>query len=120
MKSSTVFTRLYSATTAAAISLALGFSTQASAEETQAYVNPAAATTASVSINFAESDLATAEGRAVVEHKIKRAAEKVCGPTSYREAGSLAAASHNRKCVEAAMATAVSQLDSSQVATLSN
>ena len=56
----------------------------------------------------------------MVENKIKRAAEKVCGPTGYREAGSLAAASHNRKCVEAAMATAVSQLDSSQVATLSN
>ncbi len=119
MKTSTVFTRLYGFTAAAAASFALGFATHANAEESRAYVNPAA-TTASVSVDYAVSDLATAEGRARLQARIKRAAEKVCGPTGYREAGGLAIASHNRKCVDAAMATAVNQLDSSQVATLSN
>ena len=37
-----------------------------------------------------------------------------------REAGSLTAASHNRKCVEAALEAAVNQLDSGQVAALLN
>lgn len=120
MKTSTVFTRLYGFTAAAAASFALGFATHANAEESRAYLNPAAATTASVSVDYAESDLATAEGRATLQARIKRAAEQVCGPTGYREAGGLAAASHNRKCVEAAIETAVNQLDSSKVAALSN
>ena len=120
MKTSKVFTRLYGATAAAAVSFAIGFSTNANAGETLAYVTPAAATTTSVSINYAESDLATAEGRAALQARIKRAAEKVCGPTGYREAGSLTAASHNRQCVEAGLEAAVNQLDSGQVAALSN
>lgn len=107
------------AISAAALSLTIGFCAQVGAEEVQDYSIPAATSTQSVSIHYAPADLSTKESRAILQSKIKQAAEQVCGPTGYREAGSLAIASHNRKCVNDALEAAHSQLDESRVAALS-
>jgi UrcA family protein len=116
MKTSTLFGTI----SAFVFSLALGLSSPAGAGEAQAYSIPLATSTESVSISYTNADLHTEEGRAILQSKIKHAAEKVCGPTSFREAGSIANASHNRKCVNDAVTAAASQLDASRVASLSH
>lgn len=105
---------------ATVLSLALGLSAPAGAEEAQAPNTPRSASTESVSISYSNAELGTEEGRSTLQRKIKRAAEQVCGPTSYREAGSLAIASQNRKCVNDAVTAAATQLDASSVASLAH
>lgn len=118
MKTATLFSRMSTAATALAASFAIGLSMQASAEDAPDQANPAAITE-SLRVSYVQADLATAEGRAAVQARIRQAAEQVCGPTGYREAGSPALASHNRQCVAQATAEAMEQLADTQVATLS-
>ncbi|MCB1697410.1 MAG: UrcA family protein [Pseudomonadales bacterium] len=104
---------------AAAISLTFGLSARVGAEEAQDYSIPAATSTQSISIRYIPADLGTEDSRAILQNRIRRAAERVCGPTNYRKAGSLAMASRNRKCVNDALEAAAIQLGESRVAALS-
>lgn len=104
---------------AAAISLTIGLCARVGAEEAQDYSIPAATSTQSISIRYTPADLGTEDSRAILQNRIRRAAERVCGPTNYRKAGSLAMASHNRKCVNDALEAAAIQLGESRVAALS-
>lgn len=107
--------------TATAFSLAVGLSSHASAEQIQEQSFSAKmGETQSISIAYGSGDLATDEGRANLYGKIKRAAKEVCGPTGARDAGSLSLASRNRKCIDAAMDAAASQIETRQLASLVN
>ena len=100
----------------AAISLAVIFSTQASAEHAaKAATLEPAAVVQSISIPYAQAELSTDEGRASLYSKIRRAARSVCGPTGAREAGGLSLMSRNRKCYEEAVSAAVSQVGTGQL-----
>ena len=101
----------------AAMTLTAGLSSQAAAgamDET--FVQGGAVPTKVVT--YDRGELATAQGRARVERRIENAAESVCGPTDFREAGSLTVASKNRSCVDQAVESAMSKVGADQVATI--
>jgi UrcA family protein len=70
-------------------------------------------------ISYADLDLVSTEGKATLEHRISRAAREVCGPSNYREAGSLRRATENKSCYESAVARAMEQVFSPQLAAIS-
>ena len=103
---------------AAALSLAVSFSTVTSAENASAeFVNDAAVKVQSISIHYAGAELTTENGRAKLYSKMRQAARQVCGPTGLRETGSLSIASRNRNCYEDALAASISQVGAGQLAT---
>jgi len=107
--------------TATALSLGVIFASQASAEAIQEQAMPSRAIeTHSISIAYTGSDVATDEGRENLNRKIKRAAQQVCGSTNPRQAGGLKLASRNRQCYESAMKSALSQVNSGQLASLAH
>lgn len=107
--------------TAAALGLTLGLSGHASAEQIQEQAALGnGVQVKSISIPYKSGDLTSDAGRANLYGRIKSAAKEVCGPTGLLEAGGLRIASRNRKCYEAALDEAVSQLESRQVATLAH
>ncbi|HKK22436.1 MAG TPA: UrcA family protein [Pseudohaliea sp.] len=58
-------------------------------------------------ISYADLNLASASGRAILERRIQSAARQVCGDTSYRNAGGLRQATVNRRCFDNAVAEAL-------------
>ena len=69
-------------------------------------------------VSFHRSQLATKEGRAVIERRIERAAESVCGSQDFREVGSLSIVARNRECYDGAVAQAMSQVSAQSVASI--
>ncbi|MFT4862963.1 MAG: UrcA family protein [Pseudohongiellaceae bacterium] len=67
-------------------------------------------TQGAVHITYNASDLASQYGRDRLETLIRRAAEKVCGSSYYRVAGSLSQAAENRKCYDEAVEKALGSL----------
>jgi len=63
-------------------------------------------------ISYNLKEVSTEEGRAELERQIRRAANLVCGPCAVREAGSLAMATANRSCFNAAVASALRTVES--------
>ncbi len=105
--------------TIAAFSIATALALPAAAEEAPEAAIPGAGTgIQTISIQYAPAQLTSDEGRANLYGKIRHAAREVCGPTGLREAGSLAMASRNRQCVKDAMAAAMGQIGSSQLAAI--
>lgn len=105
--------------TIATFSIASSLAVPAAAEDAPEAAIPEAGTgIQSISIQYAPAELSTDRGRAILYGKIKRAAGQVCGPTGPREAGGLAIASRNRQCVKDAMAAAMGQIGSSQLAAI--
>ena len=72
----------------------------------------------SVTVTYSRAELATADGRAYVERRIRKAAEKVCGSRDLRIAGSLYIVARSEACYDDALAKGMSQLHSEQVASL--
>ena len=106
---------------ATAFSLGILLAGQASAEAIQDQtLSTQYLETQSISIPYTAGDLATIEGRADLYREIKRAAKRVCGPTGAREAGGLKLASRNRQCVENTVATAIGQVETGQLASLTH
>ena len=104
---------------AAALVMVVGMANQASAEQAGAMAPPSAGMEIkSLSIPYAAVELGTDDGRADLYGKIRQAARKVCGPTGLRETGSLSISSRNRKCYQDAVAAAVSQVGSDQLAAI--
>ena len=100
---------------AAAFSLVAGFAVNASAAEQldETYIQADPATVQTVRLQYSASELATEEGRIELQHRIARAARKVCGRP---ERGNLHAASQINQCYKDAQQTAMSQIGSDQVA----
>jgi UrcA family protein len=69
-------------------------------------------------VKFARSELATAEGRAVVERRIERAARVVCGSNDHHVVGTLHAVARNEACYERAVNKAMAQLGGDRVAAI--
>lgn len=72
----------------------------------------------SKTVSFSPSELATVEGRAAVEHRVREAAEDVCGPMDYHRAGGLSGVADSKQCYKQAVAAAMSQIDAGQVASI--
>ena len=70
-------------------------------------------------VSYTDLDLVSTEGRATLEHRISRAAREVCGSSNFREAGSLRQATENKSCYESAIARAMEQVSSPQLAAIS-
>lgn len=70
----------------------------------------------SVRVQFTRSEMATAEGRAALQHRIERAAKTVCGPLGAREAGGLYLAARNHECYSNAVDSALSQIEARELA----
>ena len=70
---------------------------------------PAAAEPVSVSVSYADLDLAAPAGATVLKHRIKAAADKVCGRPHMRDLKAMAAW---EDCRTAAQAEAVARLSS--------
>ena len=60
----------------------------------------------SVTVRYNGYHLNSQEGKAIVERKIRKAAHKICGPTSYSELRSLRQLSANRACYDEAVENA--------------
>lgn len=105
--------------TAAAVMFTAGLAGQASAEAVhEQAASEAGVSIATVSIPYATAELSTEPGRSELYRKIRQAAREVCGPTGLRDAGGLANSSRNRKCYKEAVAVAISQVGSSQLAAI--
>ncbi|TDG15780.1 UrcA family protein [Seongchinamella unica] len=101
----------------AALTLTAGLSSHAAAGTmNETFVHGSAVP--SKTVTYDRGELATAQGRARVERRIENAAEAVCGPTDYREVGSLMRVSKNKSCVEQAIESAMSKLGADHVATI--
>jgi UrcA family protein len=102
---------------AAAFSLVAGFSINASSaeniEETQ--VLGQHVVVRSVRLQYSASQLATEEGRMQLQHRIRRAARKVCGRV---ERGNLHEAPRISQCYKEAQQVAMSQIGLDQVAVI--
>ncbi len=67
-------------------------------------------TQGAVHITYSKNDLTSQYGRDRLEKLIRRAAEKVCGSSHYRVAGSLSQAAENRKCYDEAVEKALGSI----------
>jgi UrcA family protein len=109
--------RLVAKSTLAATALAVSLGTVTAAragqlDETVIHEKSAVSAT----VTFSRADLATADGRELLERRIRRAAEKVCGPLSYRDAGSLGILAERRECYNRAVDQAMSEVAAGQLA----
>jgi UrcA family protein len=102
---------------AAAFSLVAGFSINASAAEQldETYIQADPATVQTVRLQYSATELATEEGRIELQHRIARAARKVCGRV---ERGNLHEASQINQCYKDAQQAAISQIGLDQVAVI--
>ena len=100
---------------AAAFSLVAGFSINASAAEQieGTYIQADSSAVQTVRLQYSASELATEEGRIDLQHRISRAARKVCGRP---ERGNLNMASRINACYKEAQQAAMSQIGFDQVA----
>lgn len=73
-----------------------------------------------VVVKYSPLNASTAFGRAEIEAQVKRAASQLCGPRSFREAGSLSEMRRNKSCYNEAVKDAMSQLKSSDLVADSN
>lgn len=83
-------------------------------EETQVTIDSVGVAT--IRVPYVRSELATEEGRQQLHNRLARAAKKVCGPTSARQAGGLRIASRNKRCYDESLQIAIGQVEQSQVA----
>ena len=102
---------------ATALGVVLGVSAGASADTMDSTVVHASALPTEV-VTYKRSELATDEGRAAVERRLRHAAEGVCGSTDLRIAGSLSAVADRQQCAKQAVDRAMSQIGADQVATI--
>jgi UrcA family protein len=78
-------------------------------------VEAKAADESKVTITYDLKDIFTDSGRKELEHQIHLAADKVCGPRTVGQAGSLAQSRHNRACYKDAVASAMKSVDDKSV-----
>ncbi len=69
-------------------------------------------------VTFLRSELSTAEGRAGLERRIRRAARLVCGSDNHHIAGTLHAVARNEACYERAVNEAMAQIGAEQLASV--
>ncbi|MBD3646058.1 MAG: UrcA family protein [Pseudomonadales bacterium] len=65
----------------------------------------------SVTVSFADLDVTAYEGRQALYHRLEKAAEKVCGPTSIQLTGKMSRVNSNRSCVRETIARTIEKLD---------
>lgn len=104
-------------------SAVLFFFAAVSISTTAAPLNERAATGSAlpaITVSFVQSELSSAEGRAVVERRIRLAAKVVCGSVDHGVSRTLTphAIARNEACYERAVNEAMAQLGSSGIASI--
>ena len=79
-------------------------------------VNGQAQSLETFAVSYADLDLSKSEGIEALHRRISNAARKVCGPSDYRQAGSLRISARNKACYDDAVSEGISQIDSAQMA----
>ena len=102
---------------AAALAVSLGTIMSANAEQVnETFVQ--APGVRSEAVTYSHTELASDAGRAAVERRIEKAAEKVCGLESYSIHGSLSRYGKAKECYGQAVAQAMSEVNTNQVASI--
>ena len=102
---------------ATALAVTAGISINAAAHQMdETLVEASGAPTKTVT--FDQSELATLEGRAAIEARVRDAAKDVCGPMDYRRSGGLSELKDRKECYDRAVAQAMSQINADQVAAI--
>lgn len=102
---------IYNALTRAIILAIVGVSLTANAGSySETRVSTAADGLRSVSVSYADLNLASTAGRETLQQRISHAARRVCGSANLRQAGSLRQLSDNRKCQQRAIEKALKQM----------
>jgi UrcA family protein len=70
-------------------------------------------------VSYADLNLTSPTGRAVLQRRLSQAAELVCGSGNWRQAGSLQQSYENRKCQKRAVLEAMDHLAATQLASTS-
>ena len=70
-------------------------------------------------VSYADLNMSDPKDKGILERRVRLAAQKVCGSSDWRTAGSVRQASANKSCSQAAVAGAVDMSASSQVALVS-
>ena len=103
----------------AVIGMATAVSMAASAGNySETFISTSAEGLRTTTVSYADLDLVSTEGRATLEHRVSKAAREVCGSSNFREAGSLRRATENKSCYESAVARAMEQVSSPQLAAI--
>lgn len=69
-----------------------------------------------VAVNYADLNVNSPQGQAVLLRRIENAARSVCGSTDPRVAGGLRAALRNEACFEETLSSAMSQIPGNRMA----
>ena len=104
----------------AVIGIAAGFALNASAESLEVtHVTTTQEGLQQATISYEDLDLSTSKGQEAMYFRISAAAEQVCGSKNPRDAGGITQATENKVCYERAVSEAMSQLNATQVASIS-
>jgi UrcA family protein len=103
--------------TAAVLTATVGISANTIAGHVDGAITDGSAVPART-VSFERSELATAEGRAMVERRIRRAARLVCGSDDHHVAGTLHAVARNEACYDRAVEKAMAQIVGDSVASI--
>lgn len=72
----------------------------------------------SVRVNYADLDLSSTAGVKALYTRLKAASEEACGPTNYRDAGTLQQLVKNKACYTEALNKAVSKVNNAELESL--
>jgi UrcA family protein len=99
-----------------AVAIVTGVSLHATAGEETRVTAAASNTTQSLAVSYADLNLDSPAGQAVLHQRISNAARQICGSENYRVAGGLRAAQLNAQCYEETLADTLSKLPQARVA----
>ena len=71
-----------------------------------------------ISVSYEKAELKSSHGQKRIYQQMKTASRKLCGSTSMKEAGSLAASAANGDCYEGTLTAAVQRLDNKAITEL--
>jgi UrcA family protein len=71
-----------------------------------------------ISVSYADLDLRNAAGIERLYRRLKSAASSACGPTSWRETGSLEQIANNKACAKQLLDRAVQKVDNDALTSL--
>lgn len=69
----------------------------------------------SIRVSFSDLDLSSTSGVEALYMRLKAASEEACGPTNYREAGTLRQLVQNKACYDEALSKAVSKVNNADL-----
>ena len=84
------------------------------------FISTTTPNTYTVNVSFDDLNLNSAAGQETLQRRLSKAARQVCGSADYRDAGSLRVAAQIKNCQKRAIADAMHQVQSGQLAAVGN